>query len=208
MYKGTRHSRGVWSYKASSACSASISSAEASVEAVQKSCHTLVGLRLLRSEDFGVLMRKMATNGPRVVKARIGRAQDELRLIGVPESLIFSAPGYLLVAPKLRTVLSRLRRLETDHTPAELKELQGHLKNHGGQLDVTASRTGPDFARSTVYRIAKNGAKVKLPRNAPDRKSRERQISGRPQSASGSGAQTAMAQALKKAIAAKPGGGR
>lgn len=124
MSKGTRHSRKTWSYATSSLSSSWYSSHAECRAIVQKCEQVFVALNLLYKEDFEDLHSQISDNPTKAATRRISKGKGMLQKLGVPSTLIFSTPYYLLVAPRLRGLISRMCRLATEHLPDELHALQ------------------------------------------------------------------------------------
>ncbi|SOZ24690.1 hypothetical protein CBM2608_A50034 [Cupriavidus taiwanensis] len=226
MYKGTRHTGRMWGYKASSVHISSFSS-EAECKAILERCkQTFVELNVLQEADFSQLSAKMVGDLSKVIGLRIGRGRNLMLSVGIPQNLVFAAPNYLLVAPKLGGLLARLRRVHASRLPMELRDLHKHLNSV--PMPATATReSAPESPPSekVLFRVSKDGTRTAftsssspderrrnhiygntpVPRNGvdtnPPAKQRERQPARRePQGDS------ALAIALKDAMSRKVSG--
>jgi hypothetical protein len=171
MYKGTRHTGKTWGYKASSVGSSALSS-DAECRAIVSKCkETFIALRLLVAADFEKLDSKEMRLAPtKAVGRRMGRGRERLEQLGIPKNLIFAAPAYLLIAPRIGGLLSRLSRLKTEHLPPELRELHAHLQMHPPvrQSGPWPSQQGP--TARTLYHVAKDGTRTAFtPKALPER---------------------------------------
>jgi hypothetical protein len=153
MYKSTTHTGRTWGYKTTSV--SSFSSNDECRAIVAKCSETFSTLGLLNPSDFEHVHEAMRKDATRVVGIRIRRGKEMLLGIGVPERLLFTLPNYLLVAPKLGGLLSRMCRIESSRLPHELRQLQTHLKNVSATRQATAPKptyhVAADGTRTAVY---------------------------------------------------------
>ncbi|CAB3774747.1 hypothetical protein [Paraburkholderia humisilvae] len=150
MYRGTSHTGSGWDYRVIT--SATFSTEEEGRATIEKCRTTFIALGVLRAEDFDHMKAAMSADAGRTVGNRIRRGKEMLAEIGVPKDLIFSTPNYLLVAPKLGGLLSRLCRMDAGRLPVELLPLQAHL------LSDSAARQAA--APKPTYHVAEDGTRT------------------------------------------------
>ena len=171
MYKGTRHTGKTWGYKATSVSSSSPGS-DAECRAIVLKCkETFIALRLLAAVDFEQMDSKDMRLAPtKSVGRRLGRGRERLEQLGVPKSLIFAAPAYLLIAPRIGGLMTRLSRLKSEQLPPELRDLHAHLQGH-----PPARQSGPWQPQQgepvrTLFHVAKDGTRTAFtPKTLPER---------------------------------------
>jgi hypothetical protein len=157
MYKGTRHAGRAWSYSASSVRSPSFSSEEECRAIVLKCKDTFIALGLLGDEDFEQLaFDKKTVALTTAVGIRMRRGRERLEELGVPQNLIFSAPTYLLIAPKLGRLLTRMSKMPLNELPSELRGLHAHFRQNQSAFD--ARPRGPQS--KTLYHVTKDGKRT------------------------------------------------
>ncbi|WJN75569.1 hypothetical protein [Burkholderia anthina] len=163
MYKNTRHTGRMWNYKASSVRSPSFDSEEECRAIVSKCQDTFIALGLLRDDDFEQLVpRKKTVTLTTIVGIRMRRGRERLEALGVPKDLIFAAPSYLLIAPRLGGLLARMSRMSLDNLPQELRALHGHIRQNKSAFDAhlaephskTLHHTTKDGKRSTFTSVS------------------------------------------------------
>lgn len=168
MYKSTTHTRRTWGYKRTSV--SSFSSDDECRAIVAKSSETFSALGLLNPSDFDRVHEAARENATRVVGIRIRRGKETLLGVGVPERLIFALPNYLLVAPKLGGLLSRICRIEASRLPLELRPLQTHLKN-----DTVVRQA---VVLKPTYHVAADGTRTAVyPKQTIQERRRQRRFS-------------------------------
>jgi hypothetical protein len=130
---------------------------------VSKCKDTFILLGLLRESDFEALdFTRLSAPPARVVGQRLSRGRQKLERLGVPQRLIFAAPTFLLIAPKLGGLLVRLSRKRVDDVPLELRDLYTHVQQHG-IADVSRDSPPPFGAGSkTLFHVAKDGTRTAL----------------------------------------------
>lgn len=210
MYKNTRHSRKVWTYKDSRASSAFYVSMDQCRAMVAKCQRTFVGLKLLQARDFDELSELVSTNAARGVGQRVRRAKETLVEMGFPSEVIFAAPRYLLVAPKFGGLLARLRDTETQKLPIELRDFHRHLKATSALHRTPAEEGAPrvmfhisrDGRRTAFTAVASLGARGPVGKaasiNAVGMRASSEDTKAPPRE---SALETSLGRALKKAMA-------
>jgi hypothetical protein len=157
MYKGTRHTGRTWSYRANVVGSASFDTDEQCRAIVSKCKDTFIPLQLLRESDFEKLdFTRMSEPPARVVGYRLRRGREKLEKLGVPQRLIFAAPAFLLIAPRLGGLLARLGRKNFDVVPAELRDLYTHIRQNGATITVRPS----PLTGTTFFHVARDGTRT------------------------------------------------
>lgn len=157
MYKGTRHTGRTWSYRANAVGSASFDTDEQCRAIVSKCKDTFISLQLLAENDFETLDFTRVSKPPaRVVGYRLRRGREKLDELGVPQRLIFAAPAYLLIAPRLGGLLARLGRKNIGDVPAELRDLYSHVRQNG----VTSSNRPNPLSGTTFFHVAQDGTRT------------------------------------------------
>lgn len=157
MYKGTRHAGRMWDYKASSVRSPSFNSEEECRAIVSKCKDTFIALGLLRDEDFEQLtFDKKMVSLTTVVGIRMRRGRERLEELGVPKNLIFAAPSYLLIAPRLGGLLTHMSKMNPSALPSELRGLHAHFRQDPSAFD--APPRGPQS--KTLYHVTKDGKRT------------------------------------------------
>lgn len=115
-------------------------------------------LGILRAEDFYAMVLKMGSEKTKVMAVRLRRGEEHLRTFGIPDNLISAAPKHLLIAPKLRGDLARLRRVNASRLAVELRDLHQHLN---GMPEPDVSELNSASPRGKVlFRVSKDGART------------------------------------------------
>ncbi|MEX3950650.1 hypothetical protein AB4Y40_23175 [Paraburkholderia sp. EG287B] len=124
---------------------------------VSKCKSTFVALRLLRDEDF-VQIAPNTKTAPltTTVGTRMRRGRERLEELKVPQALIFAAPSYLLIAPKLDGLLARMSKMNVNELPSELRGLHAHFLQNPSALDRRPQ--GPQS--QTLFRVTKDGKRT------------------------------------------------
>lgn len=157
MYKGTRHTGRTWSYRANTVGSASFDTDEECRAIVSKCKDTFIPLQLLRETDFEKLDFTRVSEPPaRVVGYRLRRGREKLEKLGVPQRLIFAAPAFLLIAPRLGGLLARLSRKNFEDVPVELQDLYTHIRQNGATI---TNRPNPLTGKTFIH-VARDGTRT------------------------------------------------
>jgi hypothetical protein len=147
----------MWSYKASSVRSPSFNSEEECRAIVSKCKDTFIALGLLRDEDFEQLATNKKTAAlTTAVGIRMRRGRERLDELGVPHNLIFAAPSYLLIAPKLGRLLTRMSKMNVDELPSELRGLHAHFRQNQSAFDACLREPHS----KTLYHVTKDGKRT------------------------------------------------
>jgi hypothetical protein len=146
----------MWGYKTSSISSASFSSDEECRAVVAKCSETFIALGLLRESDFERLQSAMSENPTHAVGVRIRRGKELMTGVGVPNTVIFSTPNYLFVAPKLGGLLARLSQMDAGRLPAELRNLHAHLSKNRAALE------NPAYVPKVLYHVSQDGTRTAI----------------------------------------------
>jgi hypothetical protein len=124
---------------------------------VSKCKDTFIPLRLLTENDFEALDFSRVSMPPvRVVGYRLRRGREKLEKLGVPQRLIFAAPAFLLIAPRLGGLLARLGRKHFEDVPAELRDLHTHIRQYGATI---TNRPSP-LTGTTLFHVARDGTRT------------------------------------------------
>jgi hypothetical protein len=157
MYKGTRHTGRTWSYRANVVGSASFDTDEQCRAIVSKCRDTFIPLQLLRENDFEALdFTRVSMPPARVVGYRLRRGREKLEKLGVPQRLIFAAPAFLLIAPRLGGLLARLCRKDFEDVPVELRDLYAPIRENGATI---IHRPSP-LTGTTFFHVARDGTRT------------------------------------------------
>jgi len=125
---------------------------------VSKCKDTFIPLQLLRENDFEKLdFTRMSEPPARVVGYRLRRGREKLEKLGVPQRLIFGAPAFLLIAPRLGGLLARLSRKNFEDVPVELQDLYSHVRQNGATI---INRPSP-LTGTTFFHVARDGTRTR-----------------------------------------------
>lgn len=161
MYKGTRHTGRTWSYKANTVGSPSFDTNDQCRAMVSKCKDTFTPLQLLGENDFEKLdFTRLSEPPARVVGHRLRQGREKLEKLGVPQRLIFAAPAFLLIAPKLGGLLGRLSRKNVEDVPVELRDLYWHVRQNGLAELSRPSPSPVEGDPKTLYHVAKDGTRT------------------------------------------------
>lgn len=181
MYKGTRHTGQMWGYKSSSVHTSSFSS-EAECQAILDRCkQTFVSeLCILQAADFQGMVAKLGGDKSKVMAIRLRRGKEKLRSFGFPDNLIFAAPKYLLVAPKLGGLLAKLRRVHAGRLPVELRDLHRHLNSMPEPVLLPREQETSEspLQEKVLYRVSKDGVRTAYTAKASPEERRRNHIYG------------------------------
>lgn len=155
MYKSTRHTNKTWTYAAGS-LGPYVAVSEEKAQQVVTECRTsLLTLLLLNHADladFGPAPGPLAYT--RFANGRLRSGFAYLRKVGMPASIITETPNWLVIAPKLGKVLSRIRAWKETSVCPELAKIHQYLLVHGAPA---GPHSRPQFS-SEAYRVPKAGA--------------------------------------------------
>ncbi len=136
MYKSTRHTNKAWTYSNTSLRSPWTGTEDEAQRIIVDSRAKMFQMTLLRPEEY-VFDRlppgELLTLG-RLVNDRIRRGCAFLRKRNFPDSLVRELPNYVIIAPKLGAVLSRLHDKSLHQVPVELHGLYHYLREYGAPL--------------------------------------------------------------------------
>jgi hypothetical protein len=174
MYKGTRHTRSLWNYKPGAVHVPGFDSDEQCRALVEKSQSIFVPLGLLRDTDFEEAFSAQKSRGATsIVGVRLRRNRQRLVELGVPQSLVFSVPAYLLVAPKLMGLLSRIARKSRHQLPAELAGVHEYFRANPVPAHPNGDPKLTRFASKTLFHVAKDGTRTAFESKPVERQRRK-----------------------------------